>query len=78
MKTRALDSLKSVFNVFWRKPSLDAYVLNPEQKYNDDLIILGSFEMFQDMKFLGVNCETNDAKVVRLSSTIEAHRRSYK
>ena len=78
MKTRALDSLKSVFNVFWRKPWLDAHVPNPEQKYNDDLIILGSFEMFQDMKFLGVNCETNDAKVVRLSRTIEAHRRSYK
>ena len=57
---------------------MDAYVPNPEQKYNDDLIILGSFEMFQDMKFLGVNCETNDAKVVRLSNTIEAHRRSYK
>ena len=57
---------------------MDAHVPNPEQKYNDDLIILGSFEMFQDMNFLGVNCETNDAKVARLSSTIEVHRRSYK
>ena len=49
-----------------------------QSRNNDDLIILDSFEMFQDMNFLGVNCETNDAKVARLSSTIEVHRRSYK